>query len=234
MQADGYNEAAAAIEDGDDYRCQDSYGGRMIRENDEILFDAATEHIRIGPCILHWSQAAKLELGVLNALHIEIQTRFRMPVSFERLLCDCLDDGSVTQSRSWSHCVEGIAHCVAAFQAATDATEHSKCKALGLMRLKEIAAKLCSYATALTQMTSPYLRDHFFTLLYEYVRNQTYDLAVKNILNRACAYPGDPCWSWVGAGRQRSECLNLIQMSAKALSDYAQALRDEMASLRLA
>ena len=43
-------------------------------DSSEICFDAATEHIRIGPCILHWSQAAKLELGVLKALHSEIET----------------------------------------------------------------------------------------------------------------------------------------------------------------
>ncbi len=43
------------------------------------VFNAATEHIRIGPCILHWSQVSNLELGVLCNLHHEIQDRIRMP-----------------------------------------------------------------------------------------------------------------------------------------------------------
>ena len=51
-----------------------SSGTIVKQDSSKICFDAATEHIRIGPCILHWSQAAKLELGVLKALHSEIET----------------------------------------------------------------------------------------------------------------------------------------------------------------
>ena len=128
------------------------------------VFNAATEHIRIGPCILHWSQVSNLELGVLRNLHHEIQDRSRMPVSFERFLAsDCQDDGIVTQSRSWSGTVEAIARCVAAFQNATDATEHSQCN--------EIAAKLCAYANDLAQKTLPYLCAHRIALLCEFVLN---------------------------------------------------------------
>ena len=148
------------------------------------VFNSATEHIRIGPCILHWSQVSNLELGVLCNLHHEIQDRIRMPVSFERFLAsDCQGDGIVTQSRSWSGGVEAIARCVAACQNATDATEHSQ--------YNEITAKLCSYATALAQKTSPYLRDRLLALVYEYIQNRTYDLALKKIVNRAWEEIGD-------------------------------------------
>ena len=193
------------------------------------VLNAATEHIRIGPCILHWSRVSNLELGVLCNLHHEIQDRIRMPVSFDRLFVAatkscCQDDGIVTQSRSSSGCVEAIARCVAAFQNATDAAEHSQCN--------EIATKLCSYATALAQKTSPYIRKHFLALVYEYIQNRTYDLALKKMVNRAFESIGDGFWSCVGAGRQRSECLTLLGICTNAVTDHGQALRDEMASLR--
>ena len=156
-----------------------------------------------------------------------------MPVSFERFLAsDCQDDGIVTQSRSWSGCVEAIARCVAAFQNATDATEHSQCN--------EIAAKLCSYATALAQRTSPYLRDAFLALLDEYIQNRTYDLALKNMVNRGILErriwsglnePGDGFWSGLNE-RQESECLTLLEICITAVTHGQQALRHEMASFR--
>jgi len=189
------------------------------------VFNAATEHIRIGPCILHWSQVSNLELGVLRNLHHEIQDRSRMPVSFERFLAsDCQDDGIVTQSRSWSGTVEAIARCVAAFQNATAATEHSQCN--------EIAAKLCSYATALAQRTSPYLRETFLALLYEYIQNRTYDLALKKMVNRVFEEIGDEFWSGL-TERQRSECLTLLEICITAVTHHGQALRHKMASFRL-
>ena len=186
--------------------------------------NAATEHIRIGPCILHWSQVSNLELGVLRNLHLEIQDRIRMPVSRERFFAsDSQDDGIVTQSRSWPGTVEAIARCVAAFQKATDATQHSQCN--------EIAAKLCSYATALAQRTSPYLRENFLALVYEYIQNRTYDLALKNMVNRVFEDIGDGFWSGLSE-RQRSECLTLLEICTNAVTDHGQALRDEVASLR--
>ena len=89
------------------------------------VFNAATEHIRIGPCLLHWSQLSNLELGVLRNLHHEIQNRNRMPVSFENFLAGDYRTTTFRLSRSWSGTVEAIARCVAAFQKATDAAEHS-------------------------------------------------------------------------------------------------------------
>jgi hypothetical protein len=113
---------------------------------------------------------------------------------------------------------------VAAFQNATDATEHSQCN--------EIAAKLCSYATALAQKTSPYLRKHLLALVYEYIQNRTYDLALKKMVRREFEEIGHGFWSCVDAGRQRSECLTLLEICTNAVTDHGQALRDEMASLR--
>ena len=188
------------------------------------VFNAATEHIRIGPCILHWSQVSNLELGVLRNLHLEIQDRSRMPVSFERFLASDCRAGAWRLSRSWSGTVEAIARCVAAFQNATDATQHSQCN--------EIAAKLCSYATALAQKTSPYLRRTFLALVYEYIQNRTYDLALKNMVNRVFEDIGDGFWSGLSE-RQRSECLTLLEICITAVTHHGQALRDKMASFHL-
>ena len=190
-------------------------------DSNVTCFDAATEHICIGPCILHWSQAAKLELGVLKALHIEIETRNRLPVS----LFNLFNSTSPTKSKSWSGLVEGTARCVAAFQSATDATEHSQCE--------EIVDKLRAHTTALAQRTSPYLRETFGKLLFEYIQNRTYDLAVKNILNKSFEEDHKSFWSLENLVRQRSECLDLLQILANALSDHARTLRDEMDTLRL-
>ena len=43
------------------------------------IFNAATEHIRIGPCRIHWSKVYHLQLVVLAELHHEIQDRIRIP-----------------------------------------------------------------------------------------------------------------------------------------------------------
>ena len=92
---------------------------------------------------------------------------------------------------------------MAAFQNATDATEHSPCN--------DVAAKLCSYATALAQRTSPYRRESFLALVYECIQNRTYDLASKNMVNRVFEDIGDGFWSGLSE-RQRSECLTLLEI----------------------
>jgi len=190
------------------------------------VFNAATEHIKIGPCILHWTHVSNLELWVLCNFHHEIQDRIRMPVSFERFLAsDCQDDGILTQSKSWAGCVEAMARCVAAFQNATDATEHSQCN--------EIAAKLSSYATTLTKKTSPYMREYLRSLLYQYIQNRTYDLAFKKMARRQCEKIEDGFWFCVGEGRQRSQCLILLKTCSKAVTDHGLTLRKEMLALRV-
>ena len=50
------------------------------------LRDVATEHICIGSCVLHWSKASALEMGILARLDYEIQDRIRLPLSLETLL----------------------------------------------------------------------------------------------------------------------------------------------------
>ena len=58
------------------------------------------------------------------------------------------------------------------------------------------------------------------------------DLALKKMVRREFEEIGDGFWSCVDAGRQRSECLTLLEICTNAVTDHGQALRDEMASLR--
>ena len=161
------------------------------------LCDVAIEHICIGSCVLHWSNASQLEMGMLSQLDYEIQDRIRMPVSLKTLLAsDPLVANIEGRRRSPSGCVEAIARCVAAFQRATDATEHSQCD--------EIAVKICSYANAIASKKSPYLRDYIMELIHQYIQNRTYDLAVKNVLD-AALLERHRFWSCVSYGRQRNE-----------------------------
>ena len=184
---------------------------------------AATEHVKIGPCIFHWSQVSTIELGVLAKLHLEIESRVRMPVSMWELESDRQDN---TPSRSWAGAVETIARCVAAFQNAIDAAQHTQCK--------QISAKICSCATTLTQKTSPYLRDHLLQLLYDYMQNRTYDLALKNIVNGALDRRRERTnsfWSCSRARRQRSECLDIIQICIDAVTRHGDRMCRDMSAL---
>jgi hypothetical protein len=187
------------------------------------LCDIATEQICIGSCVLHWSSASQLEMGILSHLDYEIQDRIRMPVSLETLLAIDLRL-PVVGRRSPSACVEAIARCVAAFQRATDATEHSPCD--------EMAAKICSYANAIASKMSPYLRDYIMELIHQYIQNRTYDLAVKNVLDGALL-KHHRFWSCISDGRQRNECLNIIEICRNTLNDEGQALRDKLWAVRL-
>ena len=184
------------------------------------LCDVGTEHICIGSCVLHWSNASQLEMGILTQLDYEIQDRIRMPVSLETLVTS--DPKLLVGGRSPSACIEAIARCVAAFQRATDATEHSRCD--------EIASKICSYANAIASKKSPYLRDCITTLIHECIQNRTYDLAVKSVLDGALL-ERHRFWSCVSDGRQRNECLTIIEICRNALNDEGQALRDKMAAV---
>ena len=182
------------------------------------LCDVATEHICIGSCVLHWSHAAHLEMGILFQLDHEIQDRIRMPVSLDTLLASDSGLRSVDK-RSPSGCVEAIARCVAAFQRAADATEHSQCD--------EIAHKICSYAHAIASKISPYRRDYIMELIYQYIENRSYDLAVKSILDKA--FLGTP--GFLDA-RQRQECLTIIEICRNTLNNEGQALRDKLWAMR--
>ena len=197
------------------------------RKCDLPAFDVATELTRIGPCTLYWSQAEKLQLGVLRVLQTEIQNRYRVPVTMERLLRECERRADVnanvnampaTQRRSWSGTVEAISRCVAAFQKATDATEHSQCQ--------DIAAKLCHHATVLMQKTPMYIGNtDLLTLVYEFIENRTYNLAFCELLHQ-CLY--HPLGIGVGQGEQNDECLRIIHICLEDIQDNARRLQDEM------
>ena len=180
-------------------------------------FNAATEHIRIGPCMFHWTLVAELELGVLCRLHNEVQNQIRMPVSFEQLLATEYNDARIS-GRSWAGCVEAIARCVAAFQKAADATEHSACQ--------EITDKICAYADELARKTSPYLRSHLMEILFKFIQNRIYDLAFKKSVDAIFEETGDGFWSGDCSG------LWILEICAKNVSEHGNMLRTELQSLR--
>ena len=129
------------------------------------------------------------------------------------------------KKKSWSGIVEAISRCVAAFQAATDATEHSQCQ--------DIVTKLYTHATALTRKTetSPYIREIFGTLLYQYTENRTYNLAFKKLLDLSFG-PVDPFWTEVGEGQQRDKVITIIFLCTNKIKDKAQQLQNEMMMYR--
>ena len=114
-------------------------------------FDAETCDIAIGPCRL---RCMNYELEIFCKMQDEINRRFRVPVALEQLLrryndtqCDAGWNPTMP-SKSWSGTIEAISRCIAAFQKATDATEHIQCQ--------DIATKTCDYAIALARKTLPY------------------------------------------------------------------------------
>ena len=190
------------------------------------LRDVATEHICIGSCVLHWSNASDLEMGILAHLDYEIQDRIRMPVSLDTLLAR---DSAlpVVGKRSPSGCVEAIARCVAAFQRATEAYAMAPPRPSTSQLCDEIASKICSYANAIASKMLPDLRDDVMELIHHYIQNRTYDLAVKSVLNGALL-EHHRFWSCVSDGRQRNACLTIIEICSNTLRDEGQFLRDKI------
>ena len=193
-------------------------------------FDAATYDIAVGPCRL---RCAKNERGILCKMQEEIDSRFRVPVSlgqvlqkYEHTRCDAdLRSNAVQDGRgkSWSGTIEAISRCIAAFQKATDATEHSECQ--------DIATKTCDYAIALAHKTPAYCghRD-LLDLVHQFMKNRTYNLAFTHLLNRAilCEHEGDdPFWSLVG-GSQKEEYMRIIELCMDAIRNHADHLLREM------
>ena len=180
--------------------------------------DAATEHICIGSCWLHWSNATQLELGILSQLDQAIQDRTHIPVALTTLL-DIDSEEPVVEHKSPSSCVEAIARCVAAFQLAAAATEHSECN--------EITLKLCKYAHTIARKSSPYRRHCIMECIHQYIENRTYDVALRNVLD-GTFIDEDRFWSCVRDERQRQGCLTVIEIIRNALTDEADALRHEL------
>ena len=202
--------------------------------------DAATDDIAIGPCRL---RCMIEEHDILCMMQEEIDRRFRVPVSLGQLLqryddARCDDNNwnrqSSMQSKSWSGIIEAISRCIAAFQKATDATEHSECQ--------DIATKTCDYAIALTRKIPAHCDYEIaLALVHQYMKNRTYNLAFTHLLNQVflCEYEReDPFWSVVGdsstvCGSQKEECLRIIEMCIEAIGNHADQLLRGMDAYRL-
>jgi hypothetical protein len=191
-------------------------------------FDAATYDIAIGPCRL---LCMHNDLGILGKMQEEIDRRFRVPVSLRQLLQRYehtrRDAGwnPTMQGKSWSSTVEAISRCIAAYQKATDATEHSECQ--------DIITKTCDYAIALTHKTPAYCNhEDFLALIHQFMENRTYNLAFTHLLNQIfrCEHERDgPFWSLVGGsstvcGSQKEECLQIIERCMDAIRNHADHL----------
>ena len=194
-------------------------------------FDAATDDIAIGPCRL---RCMKIEHGMLCTMHEEIERRFRVPVSLEQLLqkyehtrCDA-GWSPTMQGKSWSGTIEAISRCIAAFQKATDATEHIQCQ--------DIATKTCDYAIALARKTPAYCgHEDLLALVHQFMQNRTYNLAFIHLLNQSCLceHEDDSFWSLVRdlstvCGSQKEECLRIIELCMDAIKNHADHLQRQM------
>ena len=197
-------------------------------------FDAATDDIAVGPCRL---RCMKNEQWMLCKMQEEIERRYRVPVSLKQLLkkyeharCDWIDSNtqytnwSPIGGKTWSSIIEAISRCIAAFQKATDATEHIQCQ--------RIATKTCDYAIALARK-SPADCGHedLLALVHQFMQNRTYNLAFKHLLDRAFHAEhedDDLFWSLVSDSPQKEECLRIIEMCMEAIRNHADRLRRQM------
>ena len=195
-------------------------------------FDAATDDIAVGPCRL---RCMKNEHGMLCKMQEEIELRFRVPVSLKQLLqkyehtrCDA-GCSPTMQGKSWSGTIEAISRCIAAFQKATDATEHIQCQC--------IATKTCDYAIALAYKTPAYCGyEDLLALVHQFMQNRTYNLAFRHLLDQAflCEHEDDDSfWSLVCDSSQKEECLRTIEVCMDAIRNHADHLLRQMEVYRL-
>ena len=180
-----------------------------------------TEHICIGPCIFHWSQVSQVELEILAQLHYEIKLRVRLPLSLDALCKH--DDIWIAPQRSPSGYIEAMSRCVAAYQRATDAGQHRQCD--------DIVCKIKSYAEALALKSPAHMRPAIMKLIHDYIRNRTYNLAVKFILDGSLLAERNRFWCCMRDERQRNDCLNIIATCQHHLADEDCALRRELATV---
>ena len=200
-----------------------------------LSFDAETCDIAIGPCRL---RCMNYELEILCKMQYEINCRFRMPVSLEELVqryehtqCDAGWSPSTlnhyTQHKSWSGTIEAISRCIAAFQKATDNSEHKACE--------DTANKTCDYAIALAHKTPAYCpREELLVLLHQFMENRTYNLAFTHLLNQTFLSEHErdgPFWSLAELHKQ--ECLRIIDKCIDAIRNRADHLLCEMDVYRL-
>ena len=201
-----------------------------------LSFDAETCDIAIGPCRL---RCMNYELEILCKMQDEINRRFRVPVSLRQLLqrykhtqCDAGWNPTM-QGKSWSGTIEAISRCIAAFQKATDATEHSACE--------DTANKTCDYAIALAHKTPAYCpREDLLALLHQFMENRTYNLAFTHLLNQVFLSEHErdgSFWSLAnmntdGPFWMKQECLRIIDKCIDAIRNQADHLLREMAVYR--
>ena len=192
-------------------------------------FDAETCDIAIGPCRL---RCMNYELEILCKMQDEINRRFRVPVSLQQLLEGYKhterDAGwnPTMQRKSWSGTIEAISRCIAAFQKATDATEHSACE--------DTANKTRDYAIALAHKTPAYCpREDLLALLHQFMENRTYNLAFTHLLNQLflSEHERDGPF-WILAELHKQECLRIIDKCIDAIRNQADHLLREMAEYR--
>ena len=131
------------------------------------------------------------------------------------------------QSKSWSGTIEAISRCIAAFQKATDATEHSQCRC--------IATKTCDYAIALVRKTPAYCgREDLLALVHQFMQNRTYNLAFLHLLDRSIVLEDDDSfWALVRDSstvgwRGREECLRIIEVCVDDIRNHADHLLRQM------
>ena len=122
---------------------------------------------------------------------------------------ECKAGAVAIGGKSWSSIIEAISRCIAAFQKATDATEHSQCQC--------IATKVCDYAIALARKTPAYCgHEDLLALVHQFMQNRVYNLAFTHLLDRAiCSREhedDDSFWSLV-RGRGEKECLQTIEQN---------------------
>ena len=182
---------------------------------------AWTEHIRIGPCIFHWSQVAQVELELLSQLHYEIALRVRLPLSLDTLCMQ--EDTWMALQKSPSGYIEAISRCVAAFQRATDADQHLNCD--------NIKDKIKSYAEALSLKCHAHMRSAVMKCIHDYIHNRTYNLALKFIVDGSLMAERHRFWCCMRDDRQRNDCLNIIERCQHHLADEECGLREKLATM---
>ena len=199
-------------------------------------FDAETCDIKIGPCRLC---CMSYEIEILLKMQDEIQRRFRVPVSLRQLLqryqnTTCHAGWNPTlPNKPWTGTIEAISRCIAAFQKAADATEHSACQ--------DTANKTCDYAIALAHKTPAYCpREDLLALLHQFMENRTYNLAFTHLLNQVFRAEHEreaPFWSLAGGSLasgwpKKQECLQIIYRCTDAIRNRADQVRREMDAYR--
>ena len=129
--------------------------------------------------------------------------------------------------------MEAISRCIAAFQKATDATEHSACE--------DTANKTRDYAIALAHKTPVYCcREDLLALLHQFMENRTYNLAFTHLLNQVFLSEHErdgPFWSLAnmntdGPFWMKQECLRIIDKCIDAIRNQAYHLVREIAEYR--